>query len=87
MSIDTCYFLLNEIKDYIENDSIKNINCVLFGGEPMINKRVLKFFTLELNKLCRKMKVKLSILLTINLVFPLPATACINFLLPTRLPP
>lgn len=66
MSIDTCYFLLNEIKDYIENDSIKNINCVLFGGEPMINKRVLKFFTLELNKLCRKMKVKLSILLTIN---------------------
>jgi len=66
MSLETCTKLLGNIKRYIENNEIKTVECILFGGEPMLNQELLEWFTCELNTYCKNNNIDLSMLLTTN---------------------
>ena len=66
MSMETCIDLLNEIKGYIETNDIETIDCVLFGGEPMLNQDVLLFFVHEFSVYCGNMNIELDMMMTTN---------------------
>lgn len=66
MSLETAIKLLENIKKYIENNQIKVVECILFGGEPMLNQELLEWFTCELNTYCKNNNIGLSMLLTTN---------------------
>lgn len=66
MSMRTCIELVDEIKGYIKNNDIRTIDCILFGGEPMLNKEVLMYFSGELSLYCKLEKIKLDMMMTTN---------------------
>ena len=66
MSMETCIELIDEIKGYIEKNNIKTIDCILFGGEPMLNKEVLMYFSNELSLYCNLKNIKLDMMMTTN---------------------
>lgn len=66
MTMETCRNLLHEIKQFIESHMIRNVDCILFGGEPLLNAYVLKHFTLELRRFCDANTVELCMLITTN---------------------
>lgn len=66
MSIETCITLLDDLEQYIIKNNVKRIFCTLFGGEPLLNDKILHKFVTSMNVLCKRRSVKVSYLITTN---------------------
>jgi len=66
MQLDVCIQVVEAIKTYIIEHGIERVDCVLFGGEPLLNKDVLEYFVSEMRKFCDDKNIRLNMLLTTN---------------------
>ena len=66
MSESTMVELVKNIELYISNHDILDINCVLFGGEPLLNQNVLLGFCNGLQDICTKHHLTYSSMLCTN---------------------
>lgn len=66
MTYDTVKEVLENIKSYIKENNITRLNCNLFGGEPLLEEKLVSYVSSELYAFCILENVDLNISMTTN---------------------